>query len=233
MEVSGRRGSSDSTVLCQPCQGDGDTVKAEGYCENCNQFICPFCIKGHRKLPLTKNHVIKLKDEMPKFVASQSDPCTELCEVHKNEIVKFYCQQHDLVGCSDCMVLEHATCKVQLVSDVSCNYDNSDELVLIKHRIDHLRRNLNSCKKDIELSLKTADEIKISAIKEIRKFRKEMDAYLDKVTKDLIQEVERLSADDISKQHKLHDQCKTTIEDIEKRCRINLKNVLTKSMICL
>jgi hypothetical protein len=73
---------------------------------------------------------------MPTVLSSQSAPWTELCDVQKNEIVKCYCQDHDSVGCWDCMVLEHTSCEVQLVSDVSCNYDNGDELVRIKHSIE-------------------------------------------------------------------------------------------------
>jgi hypothetical protein len=61
MDVSGYKQSSDATCisLCQPCKGDDDTVQAEGYCENCNEFIC--CIKAHQKLAVTMNHVVKPK----------------------------------------------------------------------------------------------------------------------------------------------------------------------------
>ncbi|XP_060576981.1 uncharacterized protein LOC132734294 [Ruditapes philippinarum] len=215
MEVSGRRGSPDIIRSCQPCKGDGDTVQAEGYCENCNEFICSSCIKAHRKLAGTKNHVIKSKDEMPTVLSTQSAPCTELCDVHMNEIVKFYCQDHDSVGCGDCMVLEHTSCKVQLVSDVSCNYDNGDDLVRIKHRIKHLQKNLDSCKQELKSSLITADEIKITILKEIKTFRKEMDNYLDRVEKDLIQEVEKISASDIAKQQTIQGRCVALNDEIE------------------
>ncbi|XP_060573182.1 transcription intermediary factor 1-beta-like [Ruditapes philippinarum] len=235
MEVSGRKGSSDIIRSCQPCKGDGDIVQAEGYCENCNEFICSSCIKAHRKLAGTKNHVIKSKDEMLTVLSSQSDPCTELCDVHKTEIVKIYCQDHNSVGCGDCTVLEHTSCKVQLVSDVSCNYDNGDELVQLKHSIDHLMKNLDSCKQEIKCSLVTADEIKITILKEIKTFRKEMNNYLDRVEIDLIQEVEKISASDIAKQQKLQGRCEALNDEIEQfqnkqeQCKDNINNLFVTS----
>ncbi|XP_060607806.1 uncharacterized protein LOC132759945 [Ruditapes philippinarum] len=232
MEVSGRK--ETSAISCQPCQRDGDTAQADGYCENCNEFICSSCIKAHRKLAVTTNHVIKSKDEMPTY-QTQSDPCTELCDVHVNEIVKFYCQEHDSVGCGDCMVLQHTSCKVQLVSDVSSNYDNSVDLVLIKHRIDNLRKNLASCKEEIKCSLKAADEIKTEVVKEIKLFRKEMDDYLDKMEADLLQKVDEMNDRDVSSQKKLQDQCEALSDEMKEfqrkldQCKDKVNNLFVTS----
>ncbi|XP_060606824.1 uncharacterized protein LOC132759118 [Ruditapes philippinarum] len=231
MEVSGRK---ETSISCQPCQRDGDTVQADGYCENCNEFICSSCIKAHRKLATTKNHVIKLKDEMPTY-QTKSDPCTELCDVHVNEIVKFYCQEHDSVGCGDCMVLQHTSCKVQLVSDVSSNYDNSIDLVCIKHRIDNLGENLASCKEEIKCSLKTADEIKAEVVKEIKLFRKEMDDYLDKMEAEVLQKVDEVNDRDVSSQKKLQDQCEVLSNEIKEfqrklnQCKYKVNNLFVTS----
>ncbi|XP_060590478.1 E3 ubiquitin-protein ligase TRIM33-like [Ruditapes philippinarum] len=130
------------TVLCQPCECDGDTIEAEAFCETCNEFICSPCLKVHRKLAVSKNHVIKSKDEMPISREKQKDPCTELCSVHHTEIIKFYCEDHNSVGCGDCMVLSHKTCSVKLVSDVSDNYDTCEELVQIKSKTETFLRRI-------------------------------------------------------------------------------------------
>ncbi|XP_053374355.1 E3 ubiquitin-protein ligase TRIM33-like [Mercenaria mercenaria] len=173
-----------------------------------NLFVLASCIKAHRKLAVTKNHVIKSKDEMP-TVLTRSDPCIEICADHKTEIVKFYCEEHDCVGCGDCMVLEHKSCKVQLIANVSSNYGKSEELIRIRHKIDHLKKNLASCKHEIKCSLEAVDEMKAKVIKEIKIFRKEMNIYLDQVETDLIEEVEELTAKDVSLQKKLQEECES------------------------
>ncbi|XP_060580570.1 uncharacterized protein LOC132737322 [Ruditapes philippinarum] len=232
MEVSGRKESS--VRLCQPCQRDGDTVQAEGYCDNCNEFICSSCIKAHRKLATTKYHVIKSEDEMPRY-QTQTDPCTELCDVHVNEIVKFYCQEHDSVGCGDCMVLQHTSCKVQLVSDVSSNYGFNVDLDLIKHRIDNLRKNLVLCKEEIKCSLEAADQIKTEVVKEIKLFSKEMDNYLDKMEADLLQKVEEMNDRDVSSQKKLQGQCEALSDEMKEfqrkldQCKYKVNNLFVTS----
>ncbi|XP_060580576.1 uncharacterized protein LOC132737327 [Ruditapes philippinarum] len=232
MEVSGRK--ETSAISCQPCQRDGDTAQAEGYCENCNEFICSSCIKAHRKLAVSTNHVIKFKDEMPTY-QTQSDPCTELCDVHANEIVKFYCHVHDTVGCGDCMVLQHTACKVQLVSDVSSNYDNSVYLSLTKHRIDNLRKNIASCQEEIKCSLKAADQIKAEIVQEIKLFRKEMDDYLDKMEADLLQKVDEMNDIDVPSQKKLQDQCEALSNEMKEfqrkldQCKDKVNNLFVTS----
>ncbi|XP_060607818.1 uncharacterized protein LOC132759956 [Ruditapes philippinarum] len=171
---------------------------------------------------------------MPTY-QTQSDPCTELCDVHKNEIVKFYCQEHGSVGCGDCMVLQHTSCKVQLVSDVSSNYGNSVDLVLIKHRIDNLRTNLASCKEEIKCSLKAADKIKTEVVKEIRLFRKEMDDYLDKMEADLLQKVDEINDRNVSSQKKLQDQCEALCNEMNEfqrkldQCKDKVNNLFVTS----
>ncbi|XP_053407256.1 E3 ubiquitin-protein ligase TRIM71-like [Mercenaria mercenaria] len=212
MEVSGRtksnREDGKENILCQPCHGDGDNVPAEGYCETCNEYFCSSCLKFHRKQSVSKNHVIKGKHEMP-MVQIQTDPCSELCVVHKTEIVKFYCQKHNSVGCGDCMVLEHKSCKVQLVTDVSGNYGNNDELEHIKKKIEDLRKDISASKHEIKRSLQVAEEATIKIIKDINSYRREMNSYLDHVETDLIQEVEKLNANDVSQQSQFLDECKT------------------------
>ncbi|XP_053395674.1 E3 ubiquitin-protein ligase TRIM33-like [Mercenaria mercenaria] len=144
MEVSGRKhGRDKGEILCQPCHGEDDEVPAEDYCENCNEYFCSSCLKVHRKMAVTKNHVIKSKADMPRTNV-QSDPCVEPCDIHRTEIVKYYCHQHDSVGCGDCMVIDHKTCNVELVSDVSGNYHgNSGEIEMTKENIKEIERRIN------------------------------------------------------------------------------------------
>ncbi|XP_060559776.1 uncharacterized protein LOC132719861 [Ruditapes philippinarum] len=219
---------------CQSCQCDGDTVQAEGYCVNCNEFLCSSCINAHEKLASTKNHVIKSKNVMPKFQI-KSDQCTELCDIHDNELVQFYCLEHDRVGCRECILLHHTSCEIQLVSYESCNFNNSDDLLLIKHRLDHLKKNIFSCKGEINSSLKTADKRRTAVVEEIKQFRKEIDNYLDKMEAELIQKVDEVNDRDVYSQGKLQDQCEALLDEIEDyqskldQCKNNMSNLFVIS----
>ncbi|XP_045160843.2 uncharacterized protein LOC123525759 [Mercenaria mercenaria] len=218
MEVSGRRHSRDTgEILCQPCHGEGDELPAEGYCENCNEYFCSSCLKVHRKMAVTKNHVIKSKVEMPNANV-QSDPCVETCDIHKTEIMKYYCHKHDLVGCGDCMVIDHKACKVELVSGVSNNYGNSGEIEMIKEKIDEIERRINSIKQEMKGNLKTAADMKAKIVDEIKLFRKDLNTYLDQAEAELLSEVEKLHAKDVVAQKEGLKECdsmKTVIKQFQ------------------
>ncbi|XP_045160842.2 protein wech-like [Mercenaria mercenaria] len=219
MEVSGRRETSRNDrdhggQLCQPCRGEGDEVPAEGYCENCNEYFCSSCLKVHRKMAVTKNHVIKSKDEMPTSPV-KTDPCVQPCDIHKSETVKYYCHQHDSVGCGDCMVIDHKTCKVELVSHVSGNYGNSGEIKMIKESIEEIERRINLVRQEMKGNLKTAADMKAKIVDEIRHFRKELNAYLDQTEAELLSEVEQLNANDVDVQKDLLKECDSIESEVK------------------
>ncbi|XP_060571089.1 uncharacterized protein LOC132729342 [Ruditapes philippinarum] len=208
MEVSGRKEWDDNhstsnqgrqrTVLCQPCECDGDTIEAEAFCETCNEFLCSSCLKAHRKLAISKNHVIKSKNEMPISKEKQKDPCTELCSVHSTEIINFYCEDHNYVGCGDCIVLSHKTCSVKLVNNVSDNYDACEEFRQTKKKLESLQRRISSYQGIIVDSIKAADEMREKIMKDIHIFRQEINEYLDNTEADLLKRIDQLTSKQVS-----------------------------------
>ncbi|XP_060582284.1 uncharacterized protein LOC132738709 [Ruditapes philippinarum] len=207
MEVSGRKECDNNQttyqgrqrrILCQPCECEGDTIEAVAFCETCKEFICSPCLKVHRKLAISKNHVIKYKNEMPISGKMKKDPCTEMCSVHPTEIIKFYCEDHNYVRCGDCMVLSHKTCSVKLVNDVSDNYDTSEEFVQIKKKIETLLRRISSDQSDIVNNIKASDEMREKIIKDIYIFRQEINEYLDNAETDLLKRIDQLTSKQVS-----------------------------------
>ncbi|XP_045168887.2 E3 ubiquitin-protein ligase TRIM71-like [Mercenaria mercenaria] len=222
MEVSGRkewksspstRRKNKSDILCQPCQGEGENVQAEGYCETCNEFLCTSCLKVHRKLSATKNHVIKSKDEMPRMpnVTVQTDSCSELCATHKTEIVKFYCRGHDIVGCGDCMILYHKSCDVDFVSEISSNYNNREQMSEIKQNLEALEKEISYRRLEIKRNVKATGEMKNKIIKEIKQFREELNRYLDHAQEKLLKKVTELNDDNICLLNMFQSNC-TSVE---------------------
>lgn len=223
MEVSGRKdfgkkvlkaGNSTGVIFCQPCQGEDENVAAEGFCETCSMCLCSSCIKAHQKLPLLRNHVIRSKDEIPKTRA-HTDPCLELCAHHKTEVVKFYCDGHNEVGCGDCMVMYHKTCKVDLIKDVSNKYGESNELHQINDCIKKLEQQIISTKLSLKHNLNEATNISLIAIEEIEKFRRDVNAYLDNAEAELLEEVEQLKKTDVSLNKKLKGECESMHKEIK------------------
>ncbi|XP_052815627.1 transcription intermediary factor 1-alpha-like [Mya arenaria] len=120
MEVPGKKrdpdldkGSTDATVYCQPCGEGGKRAVAQGFCQTCEEYMCAPCVEYHKRLKMSRNHILLSKDKMPSFYPSTKKSAiadTDYCNNHPKEMIKFYCPTHGNLGCGDCVVLDHRSC---------------------------------------------------------------------------------------------------------------------------
>lgn len=197
MEVSGRRredtisnsSAEDFNTSCQPCLFEGSHIAAEGLCQTCNEYLCKTCLGVHRKQSATRNHVVLGKHQMPKEQPKSRNICSRPCNIHVQEIIKFFCESHDVVGCGDCMVLDHKKCKVELISDVSnvlkqIQSETKEEIQKFQKELEKSMSVLQSTQHDVE---KNYSEV----TKDIQTFRKEINKYLDQMEAELISQLNK------------------------------------------
>ncbi|XP_045160647.2 uncharacterized protein LOC123525569 [Mercenaria mercenaria] len=205
MEVSGRKGATamsdtvsqssteDYDISCQPCSFERNNVGAEGYCQTCSEYLCKTCLNVHRKQSATRNHIILGNDQMPKEQSKSRDVCTKPCSVHVQEIIKFYCTSHDVVGCGDCMVIDHKSCKVDLVENVSSTTDNEKREV--RKQIDQFEKDIKKTKKDLISSKQDIVENYSKISQDIAEFRKKINKSLDKMEAAIVLEANEAKKD--------------------------------------
>ncbi|XP_045205068.2 transcription intermediary factor 1-alpha-like [Mercenaria mercenaria] len=164
---------------------------AMGYCQNCNEYFCSACLKFHRKQSMSRNHVVLEGKSMPNFLVPGVDvePCSELCSMHTNEIVKFYCSSHDKIGCGDCMVLKHKACKVERTQDISCSYFNGPQHKKLVETVGQFLQNLEDLGACIQLAEEDMNASYSKAMTDINTFRKEVNIYLDEAEAEIMAEV--------------------------------------------
>ena len=68
--------------ICKMCEEDVPAVK---YCTECCDWLCPNCTLAHRRVKLTKSHI--LSDHQSDKVKN-----IRMCPNHKNEPLKLYCE---------------------------------------------------------------------------------------------------------------------------------------------
>ncbi|XP_060556446.1 uncharacterized protein LOC132717069 [Ruditapes philippinarum] len=58
--LSSLQGTSDApaTLHCDPCLNEMNSVIAERFCEECNQYLCKDCIRYHKKFAATQTHTL-------------------------------------------------------------------------------------------------------------------------------------------------------------------------------
>ncbi|XP_053372697.1 uncharacterized protein LOC128546321 [Mercenaria mercenaria] len=193
----GKASDEDYGIPCQPCLFEGNNVAAVGYCQVCDEYICNTCLSVHRKQSATRNHAILEKDNMPKGDGQGKQNFSEPCKVHVKEIVKFYCEGHDVVGCGDCMILDHKACKVDLVADLSARYIGGQKQKEIDEQLAHCVNKIHEAKTSLKSTEDKIAECHVQIMTDMKEFRKNINVYLDKMEENVLKEWT-----EIKKQHK-------------------------------
>ncbi|XP_052816160.1 tripartite motif-containing protein 45-like [Mya arenaria] len=217
MEVSGKRrdpdldkGSADATVYCQPCEEEGKCAVAQRFCQTCEEYMCDPCSKAHKRFKVTRNHIMLSKDKMPSFYPStkQSDiGLTEYCRTHPKEVIKFYCPTHSDLCCGDCVVIGHRTCKIDYITDVSKDFTNGREFRELEPSIKRAEDLLSGCISKVKELFDEVEHQSKDEIDRLRKFRAEINTYLDRREKELLGNIQKMKTDDESLLTELKTDC--------------------------
>ncbi|KAL4240084.1 Transcription intermediary factor 1-alpha [Mactra antiquata] len=176
--------SSDADEqFCQPCETEGMMIAANGYCQNCEEFFCVQCMKDHSRQTISKDHTILKKDKMPKCTGVEDPQPYVMCDKHQTVGVKFYCLDHDIVGCSECIVNEHGVCyhneRVKLVSDVELA--SIADMGTVLYRMSDIKLDLSKQELSLTSDITFTNTQNTSLVNSIRTCGKDMNARLDKL----------------------------------------------------
>ncbi|XP_052771584.1 uncharacterized protein LOC128211170 [Mya arenaria] len=225
MEVPGRKrdpdldkGSTDATVYCQPCGEGGKRAVAQGFCQTCEQYMCAPCVEYHKILKVTRNHVLLSKDKMPSYYPSTKQSAiadTEYCKKHPKEMIKFYCPTHGDLGCGDCVVPDHRNCKVDYIADVAKEFVIGNQFKelepSIKQTEDIFSGYISNVKELFgEIENQTKDEMG-----RLKKFRAEINTYLDRREKELLDNLHHVKNEDENLLKTLKKDCELTKAGLE------------------
>ncbi|XP_060604643.1 uncharacterized protein LOC132757390 [Ruditapes philippinarum] len=183
---------SDDTlkVYCQPCDKDGITLSAHGYCKNCCEHLCESCFNFHRKHTLSRDHFLLDKTIMPQTIQPSStahysghDNLMKPCPKHKKESIKYFCDIHNAFLCSVCVTLEHqpTTCKISYIPDISENVIDSKEYQEILKTMDAISLQYHEIKHRADNAFSRSKSSLENVLVGIKKFRKEINKRLDEL----------------------------------------------------
>ncbi|XP_053388137.1 tripartite motif-containing protein 45-like isoform X1 [Mercenaria mercenaria] len=206
MAVSGRRhtyglGSEEYVeISCKPCKDDGKNTAANGWCQECDEHMCSICFKHHRKGKFCKDHVLldHRYSDSAKTNTSAPDDDMEKCPEHRKELVKFYCQTHDQVGCGDCMILEHKTCQVKYISDKAKAFKDSKELRDVEKDVENCSIQIQECLSEIQTNKNATETVHAKFICDLEAFRDEIVKNINRLTADMRDQATDIKTKDAS-----------------------------------
>ncbi|XP_053402930.1 uncharacterized protein LOC128558110 [Mercenaria mercenaria] len=205
---------SDETfdLLCTVCKRKGKNTEAEKYCVDCGDYYCLTCVKVHDDVPLLTGHKILGKGQFQSMSTGKQPPVpTERCDKHSHKHVDMYCQNHDDVGCSTCMAIEHRLCQdIFYIPDFIQNNARIVNPKNIQQELETSAKILDEYLDDFQQERQQILKSKADSIEEIRKFRQEINARLDEIEQNSVADTE--------------NRYKVLIKEIEDRMKLLLKN---------
>ncbi|XP_052781324.1 uncharacterized protein LOC128217909 [Mya arenaria] len=169
---------------CEPCSSDGQRRNVEGFCMECNEYLCQFCLDTHRKLRMSKTHHVKRGKDIPETKHNQQtpNPAETNCHFHTDKKITYFCKSHQQLCCDQCVILGHKVC-----TDVKSISDYSQELIESKEFMTAFEK------------LKSLQSVYTTKIKEVRKNLENVDLYYHNSMETFKAEVDKIKMADIDK----------------------------------
>ena len=101
-----------SDVNCDRCIVSSENVAVK-FCCNCSKFLCSCCTKDHTRCRETHKHELvdmgEKKGQQAKSLLNTIPRKVMNCQLHSDEVLKFYCTTCSCLICRDCMALSHSS----------------------------------------------------------------------------------------------------------------------------
>ena len=98
-------------LTCYPCSLEEKQTDAHCFCVQCVEHLCTSCARDHRKIKITRSHVLLDGEEMPNDVSTFEEMAKlTFCKVHIEREIEFKCDSHNDFICSICFRETHRTC---------------------------------------------------------------------------------------------------------------------------
>ncbi|KAH3702536.1 tripartite motif-containing protein 45-like [Dreissena polymorpha] len=182
--------SSDIVMdyCCDACKERHTDKIAESFCKTCTKLFCGKCINLHSQL--YEKHVSFGRGDMNKWpLSKKTEDFLQTCEIHEDEKLKMFCQDHSQLCCTNCVLLGHRQCKeVTLLSKTVKSH--SSDLQQLAVKIGSILEELKQLGISKEDNIKSVEDSFSERLQEIRDVRQKLNVALDELEKTTLQELE-------------------------------------------
>ncbi|KAL4233982.1 hypothetical protein ACF0H5_005637 [Mactra antiquata] len=175
--------------ICTTCDKNNKIVEAVRYCIECSGYCCQACTDTHKLFPTLTNHNLLDVNQGSQAGSQQSNlpefP-TERCSLHKGEVLKLYCHEHDDVFCCTCIATSHKACpehKISSIPDMIDTLFNSDDINQINRRMKDVMLSLKAISNSEDTKLAALTEAKDEAVEKVEIFEKALKSIIRKAAK--------------------------------------------------
>ncbi|XP_053406903.1 uncharacterized protein LOC128559420 [Mercenaria mercenaria] len=223
--------AEDFEHSCVPCLSDGQHLEACAFCVECDEHLCNTCLQCHRKTKASKHHQLLTGKIMNMHLesAKTTEVIFEKCATHNDAKIKFYCNQHDFLGCSECFTHNHKKCDLDYLPEKCKNIDQ--EYTDIRKKLKKKLSDAEDVMQKAEYTDNQIEESYVSVVEKINIFREEIDNQLDAIQKKTETNACEMKAKNEQKVKDVTISCEEYISEMEK-LQTSLRRNNTRKQIC-
>ncbi|XP_052222665.1 transcription intermediary factor 1-beta-like [Dreissena polymorpha] len=176
--------------VCGACESKNIQEIADYFCASCTKFFCGKCVYFHDQL--YANHPKYGREETYKWPLTKTmEDLLLKCDVHKDNKLTMFCQDHGQLCCTDCAFLKHRHC-----ANVTAICDSVKKMAVdmqqLSNSIQTSLDELNTFKSTHEASIQSVEESYSERLKEIQDLRKKLNAALDALENTTMKELDEI-----------------------------------------
>lgn len=224
---------SKESSLCAACQRENEEEEATDICITCEEAICANCAKYHRRNLITSTHVVvPLKEPSLVLQSVISSIKNGSCPEHPDKEVELHCGEHRRAMCTLCATTEHRKClDVQTVQSIAEKTKKGGSLQKLLRKVNNYEQELLMVKKKQENNLSEIDSTSDSILEETKKLRMEVNAHLDKLENEHLNELSKVTKESKDMLNKNIDSVSDRIH-FSRHCIQRLQNLEDASDAC-
>ncbi|CAG2186720.1 unnamed protein product [Mytilus edulis] len=192
-------------VQCEPCKVRNRNNVSIHWCVICEESLCSDCTENHRSMKISRNHELIDINRMP----IQTNIADQCCFKHDNLPFEYFCIDHDVLSCKECLAESHRSCQKVMSVDIACKgAKQSQSFIDATELVDHVLETTHTIGKDeqdfIENIAKEANSVKTA----VRIVKEEAIRHIEALEKSLRHDLDL-------KKDKIIQKSKTTIKETE------------------
>ena len=162
------------------------------FCTDCSRFMCERCYTAHEIMDEYEGHVLMNLQEIctlpSQMFLKKSGPYT--CPLHNEEVLKYCCEQCDLLMCQACAIDLKPPHNPKHLSTKSTVFDHHTQSVKIAHQTAICyERKYQKMEKEFQTQIRTVDKMKEAALHDINTVFQNIHQVVDERKEELCRQV--------------------------------------------
>ncbi|XP_063399432.1 uncharacterized protein LOC134684074 [Mytilus trossulus] len=179
---------------CEPCTARGKTPSAFQWCTECEEALCSECTEAHKVQKMSRSHHLVEIGKIPNKIDLSYN-----CSKHQHLLFDYFCVDHDVICCKECLPKDHRACKnISSIDIASKRFKKSQAFLDFEEQLHFILETLEKMKKNRKENSSRLELGETKIRKEIAKAKENFIKHLESLEKSLLKQLTELNNKDMT-----------------------------------